>query len=253
MIRPILAFALTTILAAASFARADVPTSAPQSAADAEDAYADAAQQLRSADAAVVRARQQAVGAYRSSPPYVAAADAVDKSFDAFAEKRNALLASAEQHDPRYGPWKKQVGDLDAEIARAGQTPTTTPDAYNELLNQRASFVKQLTALEGDAINRDPDARRLQQQWADACGKLRELQDRQPAAVDGADGVKAALATAAAARAAVDHARAALVAPAADPAEPGADEFARRYPRYGLGWNDAWLTYGSTTTPAAGK
>jgi hypothetical protein len=237
-------------------ARADVPTSGPQSATDAEDAYADAAQQLRSADAVVVRARQQAVATYRSAPAYAAAASAVDKAFDAFNEKRNALLMAADQHDPRFATWKKGAADVEAEISKAGQGPVNgvTPDQFADLLNQRASFLKQLSAAEDDAVNRDPDAKRLRQDWNAACDKLRALQDKQSAAVDQDGGVKSALATAATARSAVDRARAALAAPAtADPAEPSADEFVRRYPRFGLGWNDAWLTYGSTTTPVAGK
>jgi hypothetical protein len=247
------ALVASAMLFTATAVRADVPPSnGPQTAADAEDAYADAAQQLRSADAAVVRARQQAVATYRSTPAYTAAAAAVDAAFDAYAEKRNALLTTAEQHDPRYGPLKREAAGKDAEIAAAGQNPAVSAEQFGVLLGEREVVVKQLATLEEDVIDRDPDAKRLRQQWTDACAKLRELQDGQPAAVEATPDVRAALATAATVRATVERSRGALAAPAtADAAEPAADEFVRRYPRYGLGWNDAWLTYG--TPPATGK
>ena len=223
--------------------------------ADAEDAYAIASQSLRQADAAVVRARQQAVTAYRSTPAYVAAAAAVDATFEPYADKRNALLTAAEQHDPRYAPLKRGAADADAELARDAQGPTAVPpEQFGVLLNERAGFLKQLTALEEDVIDRDPDAKRLRQQWTDACGKLRGLQDRQGEAVEGTPAVRSAEAAAATARADVARARAVLPAPATtEPAEPMADEFVRRFPRYGIGWNDAWLTFGSPPVPAAAR
>jgi len=238
---------------AAPTARADVPPPAgPETAADAEDAYADAAQRLRSAESSVVRARQQAVAAYRSTPAYTAAATAVDAAFDAYSEKRNALLTTAEQHDPRYAPLKKEAADKDAEIAAAGQNPAISAEQVGVLLGERDVVLKQLAAMEEDVIDRDPDAKRLQQQWIDACGKLRLLQAGQGAAVEASPDVRAALAAAATAQADVERARGALPAPAtADPARLAADDFVRRYPRYGLGWNDAWLTYGSSSSSSA--
>ena len=243
--------AVGLMIALATTARADVPppTTEPVSSADAEDEYTNAVQQLQSADAAVVRAREQAVLAYRATPAYAAAAAALDAAFDAYAAKRDALLMSAEQHDPRFAPLKKGAADVEAELARAGQNASAlTPEQFGELLGQRAAFQKQLEALEDDAVDRDATARRLRQQWADASAHLCELQDKQAAAVDGSDQVRAAVVATAAARAGVDRARAAATGVAADSADLTADEFVRRYPRHGLSWNDAWLTYGTTGT-----
>ncbi len=229
-----MAVVAAAVLFASAPAPADepaVPDPRPQAATDAEDAYADAAQQLRLADAAVVRARQQAVAACRAVPPYAASAAALDAAFDAYAEKRNGLLTAAEQHDGRFATDRKGAADPDPEVARG--------------------FQKQLTALEDDAVNRDADAKRLRQAWEAAAGKVAELQDHQPAAVEATPPVRAAVAAAAVARAAADRARSALPGQAAE-VEPSAAELARRYPRYGLDWDDAWLAYGSTTRPAAG-
>ncbi len=228
----------------------------PATSAEAEDAYAAAGQRLRAADAAVVRGRQQAVLAYRAAPAYAASAAAVAAAYDAFAQRRNGLLTFAERHDPRYATLKKGAADVDAEIARggppppAGSPPAPPPlpvappsaDVMADLVNQRAGLLKQLQALEDDAVDRDADAHHLRQQWVDASARLRDLQDRQAAAVEATGTVRSAVATAAAARSAADAARAAV--PGSDPAEPSAGDLARRYPRHGLSWNDAWLTDG---------
>ncbi len=221
-------------LAVSATARGGEPATAdpgPPPAVDVETAYADAAQQLRLADAAVVRARQQAVAACRSASPYAGAAAALDAAFDAYAERRNALLTAADQHDGRFATDRKGAADPDPEVARG--------------------FLKQLTALEDDAVNRDADAKRLRQAWEAAAARVADLQDRQPATAEAAPAVRAAVASAAAARAAADRARSALPGPT-DGVEPSAAELARRYPRHGLDGDDAWLAFAAATRPAAG-
>src|ERR1700733_10020156 len=59
---------------------------------DSQDDYYDAVQRLQDADAAVVRARESAMKDEQSTPEYVAAVKAVDQTYQAFNNKKNALL-----------------------------------------------------------------------------------------------------------------------------------------------------------------
>ena len=240
----------TTVVAPPPVASAATTASPVVTPADAEQAYAAALRQLAAGQSALVAARQQAVLDYRSTPVHAAVSRDLSAAFDAYAERRNATLLGLETHDPRVGPWRKGVADADAQIARDEQNPAVTPDAFGELLRQRAGFAAQLQAAEDDAVNRDPDLKRLQQRWRDAAAKLADARAAQPAAAEAAPAVRSATAAVAAARAAVDHARSALPA-GVQPDEPGlsAEEFVRRYPRHGLGWADVGLSYGGTARP----
>ena len=226
-------------------AAAAAPATRP---ADVVDAYAAAVQRVQAAAEQRVRARQQAVAEFRATPAFAAADHDVAVAFDAYAERRNAIMVSLEGHDPRFATFKRQAADIDAEIARAGQTPATTVEQFDGLLVQRADFGKQLQASEDDAVNRDADAKRLRQAWADACGRLAEVQAKQSAAVAAAAAVRSAEAAMADARLACDKARGAVPATAEGvdrtAGEPTAADLARRYPRQALGWSDVVGTGG---------
>jgi hypothetical protein len=213
------------------------PPDRPTTAVEAESAYGAAVRQLRLAEGAVVRARQQAVADYRSAPEYVDAAQKLSAAHDAYAERLNGLLVAAEQNDPRYATCKKGAADVDADLAREGQNPAATPEAYADLLDKRSVLLHQLQGLEDDVVARAPDAKQLRQQWTDASTRLTDLQAKQPEKVEAAPAVRAAVAALADARSAVARARAALPAASAvdpDGADPPADDLLRRYSRHAL-------------------
>jgi chromosome segregation ATPase len=216
-----------------------------RSSVESADEYSDAVQHLHDADADVVRAREQGMKDLQSSPEYAAAVRELDSAYAAFNDRKNALLADLEKKDPRCAPMKKQVAEIDAEIDTARQNPATTTDKFEELYKNRATFVHQWEDELDGAIKRE-NLEPLRQQWQAASDKLAGLRDQQRADVENADKLKSAKAVAIVAHAAVDQARAALDGPppAEDAQEDQADDYLRRFPRFGFGGNDAWWTYG---------
>ena len=59
-------------------------------------------QRLQDADAAVVRAREAAMKQLQSAPEYIAAVKTVDQAYQAFREKKNALVDDLTKTNPIY-------------------------------------------------------------------------------------------------------------------------------------------------------
>lgn len=231
---------------------------------DSQDEYYDAVQRLQDADAAVVRARESAIKQQQSTPEYVAAVKAVDSAYQAFNEKRNALLDDLAKKNTVYSQMKSQMGAIDAQIETARQNAATTPEQLDELYKNRETFNRQVQQQESDAITR-AGITPLLQQWQDASKKLADLQAKQKADVEGTDRLKAAIAMADDARGVAAAARAALGGTAsADPASTErshATDYLCRYSGSSFAGNDGWWTYGwnrmgggsKSTAPPTGK
>jgi flagellin-like hook-associated protein FlgL len=224
---------------------------------DSQDDYYDAVQRLQDADAAVVRAREAAMKEAQSSPDYVAAVKAVDSAYQAFIQKKNALVDDLEKKNQIYCQMKAQTSTINSQIESARQNPATTPDQFEELYKNRETFVRQWQQLETDAMDR-AGVGPLRQQWLDASKKLADLQAKQRVDVEATDKLKSALAMADDARAAVQQARAALggtnsaiAATGDEQSRPG--DFLCRYSGSSFIGNDAWWTYGWNTLTPGGK
>jgi hypothetical protein len=216
-----------------------------RSSVEAADEYSDAVQHLHDVEADVVRAREQAMKDMQSGPEYVSAVKDLDAAYSAFNDRKNALLADLEKRDPRCATMKKQIAEIDSQLEAARQNPGTPAEKFQQLYRDRATFVHQWDDEVESAIKRE-NLEPLRQQWQDASKKLADLRDQQRIDVENTERLKAAKAAALVARAAVDQARAAIDGPppAEDAQEDQADDYIRRFPRFGFGGNDAWWTYG---------
>jgi chromosome segregation ATPase len=227
---------------------------------DSQDEYYDAVQRLQDADAAVVRARESAIKQQQTTPEYLADVKGVDQTYQAFTEKKNALLDDLQKKNPIYSQMKSQANTIDAQIESARQNPATTPEQFDELYKNRDTFNRQWQQLENDAMDR-AGLTALKTQWLDASKKLADLQEKQKTDVENSDKMKAALAMAGEAKDGMQQARAAIsmaISPEVTTSEqPRAEDFLCRYSGTGYAGNDAWWTYGwSTLAPGekpAGK
>jgi chromosome segregation ATPase len=215
---------------------------------DSQDQYYEAVQHLLDMKAAVVRAREAAMRDAQCDSDYVAAVKAVDVAYQAFIDKKNALVADLEKNNQVYSQMKAQATAIDAKIDSARQNAETTPEEFEALYKSRETFQKQWRQQENDAMDR-AHITPLRQQWIDASKKLDELQDKLRGAVESNDKVKIALANEEEAKAQVQQARAGLksgTAPGdlASTEQVGAGDFLRKYSRTGFAGNDAWWTYG---------
>jgi chromosome segregation ATPase len=228
---------------------------------DSHDDYYDAVQRLADADAAVLRAREAAMKDAQSSPEYTAAVKAVDQAYQAYAEKKNAMIAQMEKSDPVYIRMKTQSATVESQIDTARQNPATTQQQLEDLYKTRDTFQAQWNQLQEDAIQR-AGITPLRQAWIDASKKLTDLQQKQLADVESNDRLKGALSEETAAKTAVAEARGALSGspPAADPMQSQAGDLLCKAARSNFAGNDAWWTYGwtdlagaKTTNPASAK
>jgi chromosome segregation ATPase len=228
---------------------------------DSQDDYYDAVQRLADASAAVLRARESAVKQAQSAPDYIAAVKAVDQTYQAYIEKKNAMVAQMERSDPVYMRMKSQAAAVDAQIESARQNPATTQEQFEELYKSRATFQAQWNQLQDDAMQR-AGITPLRQAWIDATRKLTDLQAKLLSDVESNDRLKGVLAEEAAARAAVADARSAISnsPPSTDPRQSLAGDLLCKSSRTSFAGNDAWWTYGwtdlsagKTTNPATGK
>lgn len=217
---------------------------------DTQDEYYDAVQRLQDADAAVMRARESAMKDAQSTPEYAAAVKAVDQTYQAYIDKKNAVAAEKEKSDPVYNKMKSQAAQIDSQIEAAEENPATTPEQLEELYKNRETFQNQWHQLETDALERAGIAP-LRQAWMDACKHLSDLQEKQRVEVENSERLKAALTEAAAAKSAVDEVRAAISG-SADPAQleqSSATDLLCKSTRTAFTGNDAWWTYGWTGVP----
>ena len=218
---------------------------------DSQDDYYDAVQRLQDADAAVVRAREGAIKQEQSSPDYVAAVKAVDQTYQAFNDKKNAVVDDLAKKNPVYSQMKSQAGAIDAQIDAARQNPATTPQQFDELYKNRDTFNRQWQQMENDAMDR-AGLTPLKLAWLDASKALADLQDKQRADVENNERLKSAIATADDARSTVEQARAAISGVAVSPQITSAEQahatdFLCRNSGAGYAGNDAWWTYGWNT------
>jgi uncharacterized membrane-anchored protein YhcB (DUF1043 family) len=212
---------------------------------------------LQDADAAVVRAREAAVKEQQSTPEYIADVKAVDDAYQAFIDKKNALVADMEKKDPVYNQMKAQVSAVDAQIDAARQNPGTTQERFDELYKNRETFVQQWHQLEKDASDR-AGLTPLWQHWVDASKKLADLQSKLSPQIENNDRLKAAIAMAEDAKNAVQQAKVALGGSAGstkltDAEQTHAGDFLCRYSQTGFAGNDAWWTYGWSTIDGGEK
>jgi hypothetical protein len=246
-VRKLIAAMAAALLAGQTYCLANGRSAADHAAnsVDSADEYSAAVQNLHDAEADVVRAREQGIREMQARPEYLSAAKDLDTAYAAFNDKRNALLGDLEKKDPRCGPMKKRVVDIDAEIDAARQNPATTPEWFDQHYKDRATFVHQWDEEVDSAIKRE-NLEPLRQQWQGASDKLAAMQNQQRLDVENSDKVKNAKAVVAVDRAAADQARATLQGPppSADAQQDQADDYLRRFPRFGFGGKDAWLTYG---------
>ncbi len=215
--------------------------------ADSQDDYFDAVQRLADADAAVLRARESAVKAAQATPEYIAAANAVDQAYQAYTEKKNAMIAQMEKSDPVYMRMKTQAATVDAQIDAARQNPAATVEQLEELYKTRETFQVQWNQLQDDAMKR-AGITPLRDAWIDATKKLQDLQTRQLTDVESNERLKAALSEETAAKAAVVEARNAISgnSPTVDPKQSQAGDLLCKSTRASFAGNDAWWTYGWT-------
>jgi predicted nuclease with TOPRIM domain len=228
---------------------------------DSQDQYYEAVQHLLDMKAAVVRAREAAMRDAQCAPDYVAAVTAVDNTFHAFIDKKNALVSDLEKNNQVYSQMKAQATAVDAKIDAARLNPDTTPEQFEQLYKDRETFQKQWRQQENDAMDR-AGITPLRQQWIDASKKLAELQDKLRGSIEADQKLKTAVANEEEARTAVQQARAAIKSGAApvDVAnnaqgseQSGAADFLRKYSRTGFAGSDAWWTYGWSTISSGTK
>jgi hypothetical protein len=223
---------------------------------DSQDEYFRAVQRLQDDDAAVMRARESAMKDAQSAQSYVDAVKAVDQAYQSYMEKKNAAIGNLEKTNQIYAGMKSHVAQIDTQIEAARQNPATTQDQFEQLYKDRETFQHQCQQAESDAIDRAGLAP-LRQTWMDASKKVSDLQDKQRADIESNDRLKAALAEAAAAKAAVQEARAAISGGSGDSnsvEQARATDLLYRSSHASFAGNDAWLTYGwSNLSDASGN
>jgi chromosome segregation ATPase len=196
--------------------------------------YQAAKQRYDDATAQIVAAREAAGEQYRNSPEYVAAEKAVDDTYRAYSERKRQVTSGAREKDPRYVELAKQVAAVDAKLAEARKNPATPYDQFTDLYNEKATFTKQLKALDDDAIS-ESGANDVKRVWDAATAQLQQMQSNQRQAVEQSPQVQNALAAAAQAKAQMDEVGVALAGSqaaynhAAD-LQTQQDEYLRRYP-----------------------
>ena len=133
-------------------------------------------QRLQDADASVVRSPQEAaMKQQQSAPDYIAAVKAVDQAYQAFREKKNALVDDLTKTNPIYCQMKAQATAIDSQIESARQNPATTPEQIEEFYKNRETFIKQWRQARRVTPWTVAGITPLKQQWLDASKKLADL------------------------------------------------------------------------------
>jgi hypothetical protein len=143
------------------------------SAAGAAAEYENAQRVARNSMGQLVTVRQMAMKVGTARPEYVAAADLVKQTHEAYLASQKGTLADLSQSNAKYKDLLKQREAAEAELDKL-RRGGASPESFGEVATRKLNITQQIRELE-DSAGKQAGSPELKKRWQDACKALEVL------------------------------------------------------------------------------